>query len=230
MKPRSPLFIAASGLTFLVAVSAGTANATLVGFPVCGGSAVACAITTTPPDPVTPDPNDGILLAWDEVQNLALTQKLYVDRVFDPTAEFVDSDAGGLFLQPGTVVSSHYVQWDPVGRPSTLVRVQATIETDSTIFAFITSDRNLFDSDSLLGLPSLNYNDFSNRGLEASNNDTTVFDGNRVSINWGATSPGDWTRMITAFSPSAEIPLPAAAWLFGSSLIGLLGVAGRKQV
>lgn len=28
---------------------------------------------------------------------------------------------------------------------------------------------------------------------------------------------------------SAEVPIPAAAWLFGSGLIGLLGIARRKK-
>lgn len=34
---------------------------------------------------------------------------------------------------------------------------------------------------------------------------------------------------ITSISPSA-VPIPAAAWLFGSALMGLMGVARRKNV
>ena len=33
---------------------------------------------------------------------------------------------------------------------------------------------------------------------------------------------------ITSYTPSA-IPVPAAVWLFGSGLLGLVGVARRKK-
>ena len=39
-------------------------------------------------------------------------------------------------------------------------------------------------------------------------------------INWG---PGAWINSITN-----PVPVPAAAWLFGSGLLGLIGVARRK--
>lgn len=140
------------------------ANATLVAIDPCIG-AISCDITTTPPNPVERNPNEGILLAWDEVQNLTLAGPLRVDRVFDDTAAFI-SDAGGgdLFIAAGTVVSSHYIQWDPGS--GSLPGVQATIQLDSQVFAFIIADQNLFDSDAALGLPGLDYNDFANRGLE----------------------------------------------------------------
>jgi len=38
--------------------------------------------------------------------------------------------------------------------------------------------------------------------------DTTVINGPNTDINWRASSPGDWTRQITAFSPGAEDPPP----------------------
>ena len=63
-------------------------QATLIELADCVG-ANTCEITNTPPNPVTPDPNNGILLAWDEVQNFELLVDLRVDRVFDPLASFV---------------------------------------------------------------------------------------------------------------------------------------------
>ncbi len=157
---------------------------------------------SAPPDgfTVVKNPNDGILKAWDEVQNFTLTEPLRVDRVFDENASFV-SDAGGgdFFIAAGTTVSSHYFQWDP-GNGSA-GRVTATIELDSRAFAFITADDNLFDSDDFLGLPGIDYNDFVFRGLE--DGDTTTFNNDKVDISWAASSPGDWTRLITAFSPAA---------------------------
>ena len=206
-------------LTLLVSFAA---NATLVSITPCSG-ANSCDITTTPPDPISPDPNNGILLAWDEVQNVTLTTALRVDRVFDATASFI-SDAGGgdFFIAAGTIVSSHYVEWDPGNNSSNTVT--ATINLDSQVFAFITSDQNLFDSDAALGLPGLDYADFGLRGLEAG--DTTSFNGANTDISWGARSPGDWTRLITAFSPAAAVSEPATTALLA---LGLLGAGFAKK-
>ena len=175
-------------------------------------------ITTTPPDPVVKDPNDGVLLIWDEVQNSTLTTDLQVDRVADPGASFVIPDGGGYKIIAGTIVSSHYVQWDPEsGNSSTVI---GTLHFDSDIFAFITADQKMFDTDEILGLPGLNYNDFLYRGLEPG--DSTSIDGHQVVINWTASSPGDWTRLITAYSPAAAVPIPTSILLLGSGLLGLL--------
>ena len=217
-----PLF-SYSLITLLVSVSF-SAQATITSFSSCTG-ANECTITTTPPNPIAANPNNGILLAWNEVQNLTLTDKLYVNRVFDPAASMVGTDSKGLYLKAGTIVSSHYFQWDPGAGSST--RVSATIVTDSPVFAFITSDQNLFDSDAQLGLSGLDYADFSLRGLEGG--DTTIFNGSSVDISWSASSPGDWTRMVTAFSPAA-VPVPAAIWLFASGLLGLVGLGKRRKV
>lgn len=217
-----------STISAAITVMAGPASATLVDLGPCGG-ANACIITDTPPNPVTRNPNDGILLAWDEVQNVTLPSDLRVDRVFDETAPFVEATGRGDFLlKAGTIVSSHYLQWDP--GPGSRSRVETTISLDSQIFAFITEDQNLFDSDALLGLPGLDYNDFGLRGLERG--DTTTFNGTDVDISWGASSPGDWTRLITAFSPGGEpttpIPVPGSLPLMAGGL-GLAGLIARRR-
>ncbi len=198
------------------------ANATLVTISDCTG-AISCDITTTPPNPILANPNDGILLAWDEVQNLTLTAPLRVDRVFNAGAPFITPAGGGdFFIAAGTVVSSHYLQWDPGA--GSAGRVQATIELDSEVFAFITSDMNLFDSDAALGLPGLDYADFGLRGLESG--DTTIFRDSNTDINWGASSPGDWTRLITAFSPGGGDPTPPTIPEPGILALLSLGLAG----
>jgi len=209
----------------------GVSNATIVGYTNCVGANICSFVggpaptdPATPPNPVTANPNNGILLGWDEVQNTTLAADLRVDRVFDASASFVGSDANGLFIKAGTIVSSHYFQWDP-GNGST-ARVDATINLDSQVFAFITDTQKLFDTDAALGLPGLDYNDFGLRGLE--NDDTTNFNGEDVDISWRAGSPGDWTRLITAFSPAAAVPEPGTLALFALGFAGL-GIARRKR-
>lgn len=192
-------------------------QATLIELADCT-NAEACIITDTPPEEVLKDPNDGILLAWDELQNFTLESDLRVDRVFDPAADFVVALPGGDFLiKAGTVVSSHYLQWDSLGDNNPVGSVSATIKLDSQVFAFITADQNLFDSD-YLGVEGLDYSDFTLRGLEAG--DTTVFNNTDIDINWAASTPGDWTRLITAFSPAAvEIPEPQTSLIAATLFI-----------
>lgn len=171
--------------------------------------------------------NDSVLYLWDEAQNYTLTEDLYVDNVADTTASYLGVTASGdYYIMAGTVVSSHYVQWDP-GNDLT---VQATLNFDSDIFAFITSDANLAASD-YLGLSGIDYGDFTSRGLESS--DDILFNGESVDIDWSANSPGDWTRLITAYSPSANpepVPEPATILLVGVGLAGFAGAKRRKRI
>lgn len=222
-RPTTHRLLAAAALC----AAGSTASATLVSIVDVTG-ANAGTITTTPPNPITQNPNNGILLAWDEKQNVTLQEKLYVDRVFDPAASFIGSDSGGTFISAGTVVSSHYLQWDPGNGSGT--RVNATIKLDSQAFAFITADQKLFNSDVIVGLDNFDYADFNLRGLEGG--DTTNFNGPDVDISWAAGSPGDWTRLITAFSPSAapelttnSDPLTAATVDFGLTRVGTTSTA-----
>ncbi len=217
---RKSSFLALAGAA---ALYAGAAEATIVGFSACSG-ANSCEYTLPPPDPVVQNPNNGILLGWDEVENHTLTTDLRVDRVFDSNASFVEADPGGGFvIKAGTIVSSHYFQWDPGNGSNS--RVTATIDFDSQIFAFITADQKLFDSDAALGLPGIDYNDFTLRGLESQ--DSTAFNGTSVDISWNASSPGDWTRLITAFSPAA-VSEPSALAVFGLGLL-VVGLRGRRK-
>ena len=51
-------------------------------------------------------------------------------------------------------------------------------------------------------------------------------------IVWGSGTPGTETVVgalnVTAFGNVSAVPLPAAAWLFGSALLGLIGYSRRK--
>lgn len=205
----------------LLLIFATTTQATLVRIDNCSGAAISCNITTSPPNPIVANPNDNLLLAWDEVQNFTLTQDLIVNRVFDPNASFVTNLNNGTFaIAAGTIVSSHYLQWDPDTAPNTGSNVQASVVLDSQVFAFITGDQTLASSD-YLGLSGVNYNGFGLRGLEGS--DVTNFNGNSTDLDWFAGNPGDWARLITAFSPSAPIqvnsPSLFALLLFASGIL-----------
>lgn len=195
-KPAKWFCVLTFGLLIVIAPSLSYAH--LVRITGCRG-ANDCIITGSPPGHIKKDPNSGVLMAWNEKQNVKLRSNLPVDRVFDPSAPFVERTSDGFVIKAGTVVSSHYIQWDP-GRGSES-SVRALIHADSQIFAFITDDQKLFETDTAIGRTGLNYNDFKNRSLE--NEDKTAFQGKGVKINWRATSPGDWTRLITAYSPTA---------------------------
>ena len=53
----------------------------------------------------------------------------------------------------------------------------------------------------------------------------SAYDGSTGAVFTGLTS-GDWSYQGNA--PVPQVPVPAAVWLFGSGLIGLIGVARRK--
>ena len=50
--------------------------------------------------------------------------------------------------------------------------------------------------------------------------------GDQLAVRWGFTCAND---VIEGAVDMPAVPVPAAAWLFGSGLIGLVGVARRKQ-
>ena len=156
----------------------------------CHWGAEACLIAPDQvalPNPVRPDPNDGLLLVWREQQNVLLPRDVRVNRVLTQNAAF-----NGPVIRAGTVVSSYYLQWDPLHPRG---RVSATLQFDDTVAAAITEDHELFATDPVLGLPTLDYADFTLRGLEPE--DEITFDGTRVDIVLRASSPGDWVRLIT---------------------------------
>jgi hypothetical protein len=74
-----------------------------------------------PPNPwtiISNGYNDNILYVWDELQNITLSEPLFVDWVTDPTADYVVPLEKGYYIREKTIVSSHYVQWDPANAKS----------------------------------------------------------------------------------------------------------------
>lgn len=148
-------------------------------------------VTIIPPPLNTGNDNQQIdqLLAFDEQQNVVLTTDLVVDR-----------PAG--IIPAGTVISSHYVIYDP---PTTASRT-ATVIVDQNVLGVIYSAATLNNSD-FLGLPTTNYLNPSMRGIEISEGDSaTIVDPHTVSFNLRAGSPGDYARIISA--STATLPGP----------------------
>ena len=151
------------------------------------------------------------LYGFDEVQNTTVTgSALSVDILASASGA-----SGSLAI--GTVVASHYIFFDPASN----TRQAGFVSFDSDILAIITSSANLAASDYLIN-NGVTYLNPGLRGLEAGDNvviDPT--DASRVTVDWLAGSPGDYIRVLTAFSPDAAVPVPPVFFLFLAGLLGM---------
>lgn len=156
--------------------------------------------------------NDNNLYAFNEGQNIVIGSPLSVQDLAGP--------AGAGVLAAGTVVASHYVIFDPLNAQS----IQGNVQFDSAILALIWETADLLASDVLIN-NNVTYLNPSFRGLELAphpNNDMAwISASNEVSVSLVASSPGDVLRVLTAFSPGAEIPEPSTVLLAGLGLAGM---------
>ncbi|MBN1845578.1 MAG: hypothetical protein JW810_07835 [Sedimentisphaerales bacterium] len=127
------------------------------------------------------------LLGFDELQHVLLTSDLVID-----------APAG--VIPAGTVVSSHYVIYDPAGSSS----ITGTVVVDQHVVGLIYMTDTLNDSD-YLGVPVTNYLNPTMRGFEAGDT-ATIIDPNTVSFSLSASSPGDYARIITASDQAVPGP------------------------
>ncbi len=216
-----------AGITCIMATSA---SATIVSGAVTGGDALtqggtfiklSVPFTESNPDNTVgnntfQNPN---LYGFDEGQNIDIT----VDLNIDVLADGLGGSSGSGILASGSTVASHYIFFDPNANTTQT----GTVTFDSQIFGIITSTGNLLASDFLINT-GVTYLNPSARGLETG--DIVSITGlNTIEVDWFASTPGDYVRVLTDFSPGAVIPVPAAVWLFGSGLVGLLGIARRKK-
>lgn len=198
--------IAAFGLA---ALASGAANAAIVTGDVTGGSSGGAFVELNPTvaSPLTvgnDNFNDPNLYAFNERQNVTLTSAI-----------------GG--IAAGTIVSSHYVFFDPVNRPASTVIGNVTF--DGTILAVLTSTSALAATDALFSAPNVTYLNPTNRGLEGA--DALSFANQTVSVDFRATTPGDYVRVITAAVPE---PATWAMMLLGFFGIGFAMRRDRAQV
>ncbi len=94
------------------------------------------------------------------------------------------------------------------------------VETDDN--NYLTGFPRLFFQDGVFD--GINFNtDFSIESYFQSSGTTKTFQGEDDNFGWFG---GSWD--VSSYSAS-PVPVPAAVWLFGSGLLGLIGVARRKH-
>jgi hypothetical protein len=188
--------------------------ATITGGDVTGGTAqtaggtfvkltVPLANPFGPPNSVGNDtfqsPN---LYGFDEDQNILLAAPLVVNVGSSP-------------IPAGSIVASHYVFFDP--GPSQ--HVIGTVDFDADVLGIITSTGTLAASD-FLANTGVNYLNPGLRGLEAGDS-VTISGPRQILFDTVASSPGDYVRVLTAFSPAAVVPEPARAAMLAAGLAAL---------
>ena len=215
---------AAAGCSLLWG-GATTSWATVVGGGITGGSVLAKGgmfKKLTPPlgNPFGP-PNsvgnntfeDNNLYAFDEGQNIVVTQDVAVDDLFGPQ--------GAGVVPANSTVASHYVFFDPAPSGEGVI---GSVRFDSDIYGVISKTATLAASDFLINT-GVNYLSPSLRGLEAGQDTVTIVDSRTIEVDWFAGTPGDYIRVLTDFSPGA-VPEPASAVVFGA---GVLAALGRRR-
>ena len=212
-----------------------SANAAMLsvtpGSTTAAGSAAPAEIIAAPQNILDDTVTNKGMQGFNEVQNFVTT----VDHAVD----------GGGIIAAGTRVDSHMIFLNSAG--GTLLEHYDVEWTFSGDILGVMSDSggNLEAASTFeLGNPGTNYTTtfagsgpaapFPARGLEGNNGNPSVngdaylvlasLDVLRVAMR--VTEPGDWIRVITA----SAIPVPAAVWLFGTALVGLVGFSRRRKI
>ena len=200
------------------------ASATIIGGNVTGGSSfnqggvfVDLSVPFDDSNPANTVGNNTFqnpnLYGFNEDQNIRLTSDLAVD--------FLAGGGSGV-INEGVTVASHYIFFDP--RNSTTQ--QGSVTFDADILGVISSTENLLASDILFN-NGVNYLNPNARGLEAGDAIDIVF-GDTLTVDWRASTPGDYVRVLTGFSPIAT-PLPASIWMFLTGIVALTTFRKRKN-
>lgn len=166
------------------------------------------------------------LFAFDEDQNIILGSALNLGTDFSNRTEYQFSIASG------TVVASHYVFFDPAGTRS----ISGTVTFDADILGVAGFTGDLADTD-FLANNSVTYLNDNLRGIEITENfgfdqDSYSISGDTLTLDFQASTPGDYIRVFTAQSPTGPapslVPLPAAGWVLVTGLAGLWGLRRRQ--
>lgn len=178
---------------FFLALS-GSAQAGILAGEITGGTSLRFEaqfhVLSAGPDLVVGNDtfDDLNLYAFDEDQNIQIDRVIEVDVGTSP--------------QPGDVVASHYVFFDPAFGADQ----RGYVEFDAEIFGVATSTQTLKDSD-FLAATEVRYLNPTLRGLEGG--DFVWIDQSnprRLRVDWAASTPGDYVRVFTHRSPFVQRP------------------------
>ncbi len=123
----------------------------------------------------------------------------------------------------GMTVASHYIFFDP----GPTEHVIGTVNFDSDVIAIITGTANLAASD-FLANTGVNYLDPAERGLEPGDS-VTISGPRQILFDTVASSPGDYVRVLTEFSPgTTAIPEPGTLPLLGVCLAAIAAFCYRR--
>jgi hypothetical protein len=202
------------------------ASATITGGAVTGGTAlgqggtfIGLTVPFNPPSgPANTVGNDTFqtphLYGFNEDQNVFIGP--------GPLAVDYLPGGGSGFLPAGLEVASHYIFFDP--RQTTSQR--GYVDFDADIVAIISETGTLLASDYLANT-GVTYLNPAARGLEVG--DTAIIDpilANRLLVDWAASTPGDYVRVLTKHSPGAVPEGGATILLLGFSA-GFLGIVRK---
>ena len=216
-------WIAVAAYLFIGIAASFPAGATVVGGGVTSGAGSFVKLwvpysESSPDNTVGSDNFESLdLFAFDESQNIAITDTVLVNVGTSPTA--------------GQTVASHYVFFDPGPLRSQI----GFVDFDADIYGIITNSSLLAASDHLANT-GVDYLSSTLRGLEGG--DVVKIDDDdprRLIVSWLAGSPGDYVRVLTMESPFAEspganqIPEPAGLPLLSLGLLGLVMVRRRNK-
>jgi len=193
--PRRPL-----------ALLVGAAIAALCTAPVSaaiiGGADIIAPPTTLGPNPFGQDR----VVAFYEQQNITLGKNVDLGRkVGQKIAKANGSrDAkSARTVSKGTLVSSHYVAYDPDG----VKRTTVTVSFDSEILGVVVGDKRLAATD-FLGADGVDYKRFHFRTKEWRDKYKISADGKSITLKFRANTPGDHYRIITAGTGTPPPPPP----------------------
>ena len=167
--------------------------------------------------------SDQYIRVFDESQNIPLGGDLYVNHLVTGGGTFYsEAFLSDGYIPQGTEVNSHLVHFDPTEGK----RLSGSITFSEIIIGVIISngDNELENSD-FLGTSK--FSDENSRGLGLGwwwhDNFTISDDLKELTVSLYASTVMDEVRVITA------VPIPATFLLFGSGLLGLVGLRRRLK-
>lgn len=160
-------------------------------------------------------PTNTIQQAFNEKQSVVLTRDITID--------------GGT-ISAGTVVDSHLIFLNSAGFDQ--LTKTANWEFSGNILGVMSdlSGQLLNDSNDLFA----SFNDYFTVGSHTgvfnglgfdNTSDSYSFSANLLEATMRVIEPGDWIRVLTV----SQVPVPAAVWLFGSGLLGLMGMRKKSN-